>query len=113
MLAGGGGVNEGEGIVGGCASGHPLRRRWMFRRCYRGGQGSVGVRLRRDVLARMGGGPSLRADLGVVWRGGGGVRPIGTNTSHSTPRESSFAGSRIGRSVLWVCPGKEDGGFRP
>ena len=112
-MAGGSGVNGVGGIVGGCASGHPLRRLRMFRRRYRGGRGSVGAQLRRNALARMEGGPSLQVDLGVVWRGGGDVRPIDTNTSHLTPHESSFAGSRIGRSVLWVCPGKEDGGFRP
>ncbi len=95
-LAGGGGVNGVGGIVGGCASGHPLRRLWMFRHRYRGGQGSVGVQLRRNALARMGGGPSLQANLGVVWRDGGDVRPIDTNTSYLTPHESSFAGSRIG-----------------
>ena len=80
---------------------------------YRGGRGSVGAQLQHDALARMEGGPSLRAGLGVVWRGGGDVRPIGTNISHLTPHESNVAGSRIGRSVPWVRPGKEGKGFRP
>ena len=112
-MVGGGGVNGVGGIVGGCASGHPLCRLRMFRHRYRGGRWSVGVQLRRGVLARMGGGPSLQVDLGVVWRGGGGVQPVDTNTSCLMPHESSFAGSRIGRSELWVHPGKGDGGFRP
>jgi len=90
-----------EGVVGGCVN-HLLCRLWMFRHRSWGGHWSVGVQLRRDALARMGGGPSHQVDLGVVWRGGGGVQPFVTNTSRSMLRESSFAGSHIGRSELWL-----------
>ena len=112
MVGGGGGVDGGGGIVGGCVS-HLLCHRRMFRHRCRGGRWSVGVQLRRDVLARMGGGASHQVDLGAAWRGGGGAQPVGTSTSRSMLRESSFAGSHIGRSGLWVHPGKGDEGSRP
>ena len=57
--------------------------------------------------------PSCQVDLEVEWRGGGGVRPVGTSTSCSMLHEYSFVGSRIGQSELWIHPGKEDEGYQP
>ncbi len=102
--AGGDGADEVGGMVGGCV-GHFLWHLRMCRRRYRGDHWSVGVRQLRDALAKMGGGPSRRADLEAPWRGGGGARPVGTSISHSRLRESNFAGSQIGQSGLWVYPG--------
>ena len=74
-----GGVVVERGSVGGvggigveCAS-RFLCHCWMFHWRYLEGCWSVGVQLRRSVLARMGGDPSHQVGLGVVWRSGGGI----------------------------------------
>jgi len=66
----GGGVDVVGGIVEERAS-HLLCRLRMFRHHCRGGRWSVGVQLRRNVLAEMEGDTSHRVDLGVAWKGEG------------------------------------------
>lgn len=83
MVVAGGGVD----VVGGIAGAglvhvvrhrrrHMCRRRRRFRRV-------VGVQLRLCVLAMMEGAPSRQVGLGVVWRGVGGVRQVGTSIFHA------------------------------
>jgi hypothetical protein len=56
--------------------------------------------------AKMAGAPSLWASLGEVWRGAIVVLLVGTSIAHFVLRESSCAGSHVGRSGQWEYRGR-------
>ena len=91
-----GNVGRVGGILGECVS-HLLCHGWMLCWFYWEGCWSVGVQLRLDVLARMGGGYSCQVGLGVEWLGEEGVKPVDTNISFLMLHESSFVGNRGGQ----------------
>ena len=101
-----------EVMGGGCANRclyHYRMLRWLYPKdCW-----SVGVQLRLDAIAKMGGGPSRQAGLGVEWRGEEGVQPVGTSTFRSMLHGSSFVGSRIDQCGLRVYPEKGGEDFQP
>ena len=100
-----GDVGEVVGMGGECVD-HLLYHRQMRRWLYWEGCWSVGVQLRLDVNARMGGGPICQVGLGVEWRGEGGVQPVGYNISCSMLHKSSFVGNRSNQCGLRVYPEK-------
>ena len=85
----------------------------MLRCLYREDCWSVVVQLQLDAIAKMGGGPSRQAGLGVEWRGEEGVQPVGTSTFRSMLHGSSFVGSHIDQCGLKVCLEKGDGDSQP
>ena len=85
----------------------------MFRWLYQQDCWSVGVQLRLDAIAKMGGDPSRQAGLEVEWRGEEGVRPVGTSTFRLMLHGSNFVGSRIDQCGLRVYPEKGGEDFQP
>ena len=85
----------------------------MFHWLYWEGCWSVDVQLRHNAFARIGESPSHWVNLGVEWRGEGGVQLIGTNISCLVLHESSFVENRDGQYELKVHLGKGDEGSQP
>ncbi len=67
-----GDVGEVVGMGGKCVD-HLLYHHRMHCWLYREGCWSVGVQLGHDAFARMGEGPSHQVNMGVEWRGEGGI----------------------------------------